>query len=301
MAPIAAGRSIQIIGHVPPALTGFADRQRLVQILVNLISNAVKYNHRDGSITITAAEQGTGQVSIVVTDTGPGLAPDDLERIFVPFERLGAERTAVEGTGIGLPLAKALAEAMGGHLTVASVLGHGAAFTVSLTRAPDLIEALVQVPGPGPAPESLAAGPHAPAGAGLTILCIDDNPANVEVVVRYLRGRPGARLLSAASGRAGLECAGRDTPDVILLDLHLPDLQGDQVLNELKADPATAGIPVIVLSADASRGVIRRLLAGGAFAYLTKPIELAELGELLDSFAWLEDQRAQPAIPIGPA
>jgi signal transduction histidine kinase/ActR/RegA family two-component response regulator len=297
MAPIAAERSIRIIRDCAhPDLAGFVDRQRLSQVLVNLISNAVKYNHKDGSITISCAEAGTGQASIVVTDTGPGLAPDDLERIFIPFERLGAERTEVEGTGIGLPLAKALTEAMGGQLTVSSVLGQGAAFTVSLTRAPDLIH----VPAPSPAPAALAGGPQVPAGAGLRVLYIEDNPANVEVVARYLRGRPNARLLSAISGRAGLECAVRDVPDIILLDLHLPDLQGEEVLNELKADPATAAIPVIVLSADASRGVIRRLLAGGAFAYLTKPIELAELGELLDTCAAAR-AHAQPAIRSAPA
>jgi signal transduction histidine kinase/ActR/RegA family two-component response regulator len=300
MAPIAAARSIRIIQDcVHPALAGFADRQRLAQVLVNLISNAVKYNHRDGSLTISCAEAGTGQVSIVVSDTGPGLSPDDLDRIFIPFERLGAERTEVEGTGIGLPLARALTEAMGGQLTVSSVLGQGSAFTVSLHRAPDLIH----VPKPSPAPASVAVGPHVPAGAGLRVLCIEDNPANVEVVARFLRSRPDTRLLSATSGRAGLACAVRDLPDIILLDLHLSDLQGDEVLNELKADLATAAIPVIVLSADASRGVIHRLLAGGAFAYLTKPIELAELGELLDTFAAAraQDQRVQPAIPAVPA
>ena len=298
MAPIAADRSIRIVrDRVHPALAVFADRQRLAQILVNLISNAVKYNHRDGSITISCAEDGTSQVNIVVTDTGPGLAPEDLERIFVPFERLGAERTAVEGTGIGLPLAKALTEAMKGQLTVSSVLGQGAAFTVSLTRAPDLIH----VPRPSPAPASRAVGPQAPARTGLSVLCIEDNPENVEVVARYLRGRPNVRLLSATSGRVGIECAVREVPDVILLDLHLPDVQGDEVLNELKAEPATAAIPVIVLSADASRGVIRRLLAGGAFAYLTKPIELAELGGLLDTCAAAraQEQPPQPAIGIG--
>jgi signal transduction histidine kinase/ActR/RegA family two-component response regulator len=298
MAPIAAARSIRIIQdgrHA--ALAVFADRQRLAQILVNLISNAVKYNHKNGSITISCAEEGTGQASIVVTDTGPGLSPENIERIFVPFERLGAEQTAVEGTGIGLPLARALTEAMEGQLTAASVLGQGAVFTVRLPRAPDLIH----VPAPSPAPASPAAWPPAPARAGLSVLYIEDNPANVEVIARFLRGRPNARLLSATSGRAGLECAVRDVPDIILLDLNLPDLQGDEVLNELKAEAATAAIPVIVLSADASRGVIHRLLAGGAFAYLTKPVELAELAELLDSFVWLRDQRAQLAIPIVPA
>jgi signal transduction histidine kinase/CheY-like chemotaxis protein len=298
MAPIAAERSIPIItGGAHPGLAVYADRQRLAQILVNLISNAVKYNHRDGRITISCTAEGAGQASIVVSDTGPGLAPDDLERIFVAFERLGAERTVVEGTGIGLPLARALTEAMGGHLTASSVLGQGAAFTVSLPRAPDLI----YVPAPSPAPTAPAAGPHVLPGADLSVLYIEDNPANVEVVARFLRGRPNTTLLSAISGRSGLECAIREVPDIILLDLNLPDLQGEEVLNELKADPATAAIPVIVLSADASRGVIHRLLAGGAFAYLTKPIELAELGELLDSFAWLRDQRAGPAIPVVPA
>jgi CheY-like chemotaxis protein len=287
-------RSIRIIrDYAYPAMAVFVDRQRLAQILVNLISNAVKYNHKGGSITVSCAEDATGQVNIVVTDTGPGLSPENLERIFIPFERLGAERTEVEGTGIGLPLAKALTEAMKGQLTVSSVLGEGAAFTVSLPRASDLI----QVPAPSLAPASAAAGPHFPA-ADLSILYIEDNPANVEVVARFLRTRPEMRLLSATCGLAGLECAVRDVPDIILLDLNLPDLQGEEVLNELKAEPATAAIPVVVLSADASRGVIHRLLAGGAFAYLTKPIDLGELGELLDTFAWLQDQRAQPAIGI---
>jgi signal transduction histidine kinase/CheY-like chemotaxis protein len=299
MAPIAAERSIRIIQDCAhPALAVHADRQRVSQVLVNLISNAVKYNHRGGSITISCGEDGTGRAIIVVSDTGPGLSPENIERIFIPFERVGAEQTAVEGTGIGLPLARSLTEAMRGQLTVSSVLGQGAAFTVSLPRAPDL----VHVPAPGRAPEPLAAGPHGRAGASISVLYIEDNPANVEVVSRFLHGRPDARLTSAATGRAGIECAVRNLPDLILLDLHLPDLHGEQVLNELKAEPATAAIPVVVLSADASRGVIHRLLAGGALAYLTKPIELAELGELLDTFAaQTQDQQAQPPVRIMPA
>ena len=137
---------------------------------------------------------------------------------------------------------------MGGQLTASSVLGQGSAFTVSLPRAPDL----VLDPAPGPAPASRPAGPHAHAGAGISILYIEDNPANVEVVSRFLKGRPNTRLRSEASGRAGIEYAVRDRPDLILLDLHLPDLHGDQVLSELKAEPATAAIPVVVVSADAS-------------------------------------------------
>jgi signal transduction histidine kinase/ActR/RegA family two-component response regulator len=299
MAPIAAERSIRIIqDRAHPALAVGADRQRLSQVLVNLISNAVKYNRRGGSITISCRAEGTGQAVIVVSDTGPGLSPENIERIFMPFERLGAEQTAVEGTGIGLPLARALTEAMRGRLTASSVLGQGSTFTISLPRVADL----VHVPAPSLPPASPAAGPHAQAGASISILYIEDNPANVEVVSRFLRGRPNTRLRSETSGRAGIEYAVRDLPDLILLDLHLPDLHGDQVLSELKAEPATAAIPVVVLSADASHGVVRRLLADGALAYLTKPIELAELAELLDTFAaaQAQDRQAQPPIRITP-
>jgi CheY-like chemotaxis protein len=121
-------------------------------------------------------------------------------------------------------------------------------------------------------------------------------------VTRFLRSRPSTRLRSETSGRAGLECAVRDLPDIILLDLHLPAMHGDQALSELKAEPATAAIPVVVLSADASGGVVHRLLAGGALAYLTKPIELAELGTLLDTLttARAQDQQARSATGIIP-
>ena len=300
MAPIAAERSIRIIQQCPhPALATHADRHRLSQVLINLISNAVKYNHRGGTITIACREEIAGHAGIVVSDTGPGISAENIERIFVPFERLGAEQTVVEGTGIGLPLARALTEAMHGGLTASSVLGKGSAFTVSLPRAPDL----VHIPAPGLAKASPAAGPHARAGASISVLYIEDNPANVELVTRFLRGKPNIRLRSEASGRVGIESATRDVPDLILLDLHLPDMHGDQVLSELKAEPATAAIPVVVLSADASRAVVHRLLASGALAYLTKPIELAELGTLLDTFAAAraQDQQPQPAVQIVPA
>jgi signal transduction histidine kinase/ActR/RegA family two-component response regulator len=300
MAPIAAERAIRIIQQCAhPALAVRADRQRVSQILVNLISNAVKYNHRGGTITISCQEGNTGQATIVVSDTGPGISPENIERIFVPFERLGADLTAVEGTGIGLPLARALTDAMDGRLTATSVPGEGSVFVLSLPRVPDL----VHVPAPGLVAAGLAAGPHPPAGPSVSVLYVDDNPANVEVVSRFLQSRPNTTLMTEASGRAGIERAGRDVPDIVLLDLHLPDLHGDQVLSELKTEPATAAISVVVLSADASPGVIRRLLASGALAYLTKPIELAELGELLDTFAATraQDRQAQPAFRIVPA
>ena len=188
---------------------------------------------------------------------------------------------------------------MHGQLTASSVLGEGSAFTLTLPRVPDL----VHVPAPGLAPAAMAAGPRAPTRADVRILHIEDNPANVEMVSRFLRNKPSITLTSETSGRAGLESAARDMPDIILLDLHLPDMHGEQVLSELKAEPATAAIPVVILSADASRGIIHRLLASGAHAYLTKPIELAELGTLLDTFATsqAQDQQAPPATRIVPA
>jgi signal transduction histidine kinase/ActR/RegA family two-component response regulator len=291
--PLAVERSITIIRQrAGPALAVHADRQRFSQVLVNLMSNAIKYNRHGGTITITCQEQGASQASVVVADTGQGLSQDDLDRVFVPFERLGAEQTATEGTGIGLPLAKALAEAMGGRLSASSVLGEGSAFTLTLPRAQGMIGA--------PPPNAASASPARPlarAGPTLSILYIEDNPANIEVVSRFLKTRQNTLLQAVRSGRAGIERAVRDVPDLILLDLHLQDLHGEHVLKELRAEPVTAAIPVVVLSADATPGVIRRLLAGGALSYLTKPLDLTEFGELLDSFATpAQEHPARPAM-----
>jgi len=282
MAPLAAERDIDLRQQcVRPDLAVYADWQRLSQIMVNLISNAVKYNRRGGSITIACAEHEDGQVSVAVTDTGPGLSGADLDRIFVPFERLAAENSDVEGTGIGLPLARALARVMHGEVRAMSTLGRGSTFTVSLRRAPELAH------GPGQAVRSAlpaAVSSSYPDAKPLTLLYIEDNPANVEVVARYLGGRDHTRLLTATSGSEGMDVAAEHRPDIVLLDLHLPDISGDQVLGRLATEPETDGIPVAVLSADASPRVIRRLLAAGAFAYLTKPLDLGRLGDLLDSF-----------------
>jgi signal transduction histidine kinase/CheY-like chemotaxis protein len=290
MAPLAADRSITISQHCPwPGLAVTADRQRLRQILVNLVSNAIKYNHDGGTVTLTCQVASAGQVSLAVADTGPGIPAADLERIFDPFERLGAEQTAIEGTGIGLPLARAFAEAMGGQLTAASTPGEGSAFTVTLPRAPDMAEPS----GRDPAPVPLIA-PDDPSGTAIRVLYIEDNPANIEVVVRFVKTKPGIRLQCAISGHAGLELATQELPDLILLDLHLPGLHGDEVLRRLRSKPATAGIPVAILSAEASPAIIRYMRASGVVAYLTKPLDLAELGQLLDFFTARHDHEPDP-------
>jgi signal transduction histidine kinase/ActR/RegA family two-component response regulator len=300
MAPLAADRSITVSQHCRwTGLAVNADRQRLRQILVNLISNAIKYNRDGGTVTITCQATSPGQASLAVTDSGPGIPDADLGRIFNPFERLGAERTAIEGTGIGLPLARAFAEAMGGHLIVASVPAEGTTFTVTLPRTADIVPAAGDddtVPVPVP-----RTGTDGHGGTDIRILYIEDNPANIEVVSRFLKPRPGVRLQSVMSGQAGLTIAAAEVPDLILLDLHLPGLHGDEVLRRLKASPATAGIPVAILSAEASPAVIRHMRASGVIAYLTKPLDLTELGELLDSFTARHDHRAGPASRTAPA
>ena len=283
MRPLANERHIDVLQQCTrPGLAVYADQQRLSQIMVNLISNAVKYNRHGGSITVTCQEHEDGQVAIVVTDTGPGLSGEDLDRIFVPFERLSAEQSDVEGTGIGLPLARALAQVMHGELRAMSAVGQGSTFTVSLRRAPDMARVPSQLTRPGPRTPAIRAGVLGK--PSLTLLYVEDNPANVEVVARYLASRDDARLLIAVSGAEGLAAAAEHRPDLVLLDLHLTDMTGDQVLSRLLADPQTSGIPVAVLSADASPRVIRRLMTSGASAYMTKPLDLARLGELLDSY-----------------
>jgi signal transduction histidine kinase/ActR/RegA family two-component response regulator len=298
MAPLAVGRSITVSQPRPwPALAVNADRQRLSQILVNLLSNAVKYNHAGGTVTITCQAAGPGQARLTVADTGPGIPAADLARVFDPFERLGAGQTAIEGTGLGLPLARAFAEAMHGHLSAASVPFEGTTFTLTLPRAPDIAQPRDAGEAGAPVPR---AAPDDLAGAGTRILQIEDNPANIEVVSRFIRTRPGMRLQSVTSGQAGLEAVAREAPDLILLDLHLPGLHGVEVLRRLRGNPATAGIPVAVLSAEAAPAVIRHMRANGVIAYLTKPLDLTRLGQLLDAFAAGRDHQPGPASRTGP-
>jgi signal transduction histidine kinase/ActR/RegA family two-component response regulator len=278
MAALAADRSIAISLCSPePGLAVLADQQRLRQILVNLVNNGIKYNRRGGAVSIACQADGDRQVSLVVTDTGPGILPADLERIFAPFERLGAEQTGIEGSGIGLPLARALAEAMAGQLTASSVHGEGSTFTVTLPRAVTSWGQDRIVPRPAVPQADLGAAP-------VRILYIEDNLANTEVIARYLKPAANVVLRTATTGEAGLAAAIHEPPDLILLDLHLPDIGGEEVLRRLRTEPATAHIPVAVLSAEAAPAVIRRMRTNGVVAYLTKPLDLAEVGHLIRSF-----------------
>ncbi len=252
----------------------FADRQRTKQVLLNLLSNAVKYNRQHGTIAVTCEQPDDTHVGITVSDTGPGIANERLGQLFTPFERLGAEDTNIEGTGIGLALSKRLTEAMSGTLTVTSTLGKGSSFTVELPRVEGPVERYERLNGDADAITSHEPPRH-------KILHIEDNLSNLKLIERILARRPDVEVVPAMQGRLGLELAREHRPVLILLDLHLPDMNGEQVLQRLRDDPATASIPVVIISADATPGQVRRLLAAGATAYLTKPIEVPDLLRIL--------------------
>jgi PAS domain S-box-containing protein len=278
--PMAAQRGLRVAAPARPPAQRYvvADQQRLKQILLNLLSNAVKYNRDGGSITVSIEER-DDRLRILVTDTGSGLTAEQQDRLFVPFERLGAEAGATEGTGLGLALSKALAEVMQGDLElIASKPSAGSTFAVDLPRGQP---AGAGVAGPAPAPRDL---PEPAENARLEILYIEDNLSNLRLVEEILSYRPQVKLLVAMQGGLGLELAAQCVPDLVILDLHLPDIPGHEVLARLRSAPATAAIPVVVLSADATEGQIRRLLQAGAQAYLTKPLDVRRLLELVDEY-----------------
>jgi len=239
-----------------------ADLQRLKQIMLNLFSNAVKYNRPGGAIRV-GAELDDGIVMVRVSDTGPGIAAEDLPRLFTPFDRIGAEASDVEGTGLGLSLSRRLAEAMGGTLLAMSELGTGSTFELRLTRCEPEAGPFARV-----APQAVKDGP-----AARRVLYVEDNVSNLELIEEVLVD-DGIEIIPAATGRLALDIAPGARADVVLLDMNLPDMTGDQVLRGLRACPQTAETPVIVLTADATYATRRRMLELGVSAHLTKPIDI---------------------------
>ncbi len=265
-----------------------ADRTRLKQVLINLLSNAIKYNRANGTVTIDCEWQtveGTPRVRINVRDSGAGLIPELLRQLFQPFNRLGRNSTAEEGTGIGLVMSKRLVELMGGAIGVDSVVGSGSVFWFDLNavEAPCLVESPM---------ESVAiVHAHIQPGTPMrTVLCVEDNPANLSLIEQLITRRADLRLLSASDGNTGIQLAHSRQPDVILMDINLPGISGFEALKLLREDPATCHIPVIALSANAMPRDKERGLAAGFYRYLTKPINIVEFMNTLDTALEVSEQ-----------
>ena len=290
--PLALAEGVQIDPPPRPAASQYvrADEQRFRQIMLNLLSNAVKYNYPGGRVTISVGDQPGDQLRISVTDTGRGIAGQDVARLFLPFERLDAAQAGVEGTGLGLALSRDLVEAMGGTTGVSSVQGEGSTFWIEL-----------------PATEPVAVSQLAIERDGVvssrdystekTVLYAEDMVENFRLVEQILKQRPSVTLLPAMLAGVALDLARQHRPDMILLDLRLPDMPGEEVLLRLRADARTRDIPVVILSADATRQRIDQLRADGVVDYLTKPIDVRSLLWTVDSA--LGEARPGPGAAVG--
>jgi PAS domain S-box-containing protein len=256
-----------------------ADRTRVKQLIVNLLSNAIKYNRAGGSVEVSCDTRTAERVRVSFRDVGQGMSAEQLTQLFQPFNRLGQEAGAVEGTGIGLVVCKRLVELMGGSIGVESAVGVGSVFWIDLIAA-------------SPPRLHLTAGDEAtrplaavalPVGSGQrTLLYVEDNPANLMLIEKLIARRPDLRLLTATDGNRGIEIARAAHPDVILMDINLPGISGVEAMKLLAKDPATAKIPVVALSANAMPHDIARGLSAGFFRYLTKPIKVNEFMDTLD-------------------
>ncbi|MGM9486951.1 ATP-binding protein [Ideonella sp. YS5] len=286
--PSAERRGIRLLFPDAGLAQVSADRTRIKQVLLNLLSNAVKYNREAGSVVVDIIPMPPDKLRLSVQDTGIGMRPDQLKALFQPFNRLGQEGGPQEGTGIGLVVTRRLVQMMGGTLGVSSTPGAGSVFWVDLPAVP--ADDAITVP------QALLAGgpderpPQAP-GKPTTVLCVEDNPASVDLIHALLSTRPEVRLLTAGDGQSGVDLARQQQPDVILMDNNMPVLSGTEAQVLLRKDPRTAHIPVIAISANAMPDAVEKGLAAGFFRYLTKPLDLTALGHALDEALELSAQR----------
>ena len=255
-----------------------ADRQRFQQVILNVLSNAIKYNRPGGSVTIACQVKDGTNFRLAITDTGEGVPAEKIDKLFQPFERLVGDQSGIEGTGIGLALSKRLMLAMGGTIGVESRIGAGSTFWLELPLGECPLSAL-----PSSEPETIEErGAAGPAMRKLKLLYIEDNLSNNLLMQRILESRPEVQLISAMQGRMGLELASQQAPDLIFLDLHLPDMTGDEVLRALRQRNATSETPIVMISADATPSQVERLYAAGANEYFTKPLDIRRLLNYVD-------------------
>ena len=246
-----------------------ADRRRLKQVLLNLLTDAVKSAPLEGKIKVSASPGRTGMMRIVVSDIGADISAEKLA-----FDHLDQEQTKVEGMGLGFALCQRLVRAMNGFFGAHTTIGHGSTFWVELARAESPLVRGVSARRNGSEPGSN--------GAGRTILYVEDNLSNITLIEEMLAEQPEIKLMTARRGQLGIELARQHSPDLILLDLHLPDIPGWEVLSRLQRDDATREIPVVVISADVTSLQINRFMAAGARAYLTKPFDMPEFFRVIE-------------------
>ena len=289
--PLAEARSLSLSLDMPSSSEIFvqADRQGFRQVLLNLLSNAVKYNRVGGEIELTANLTSDGHLRLNVRDTGEGIPPEKIQRLFVAFDRLGRDLIEQEGTGLGLALSKGLVEAMGGCIGVQSQPGEGSVFWVELKLATETLPETILAEEGQDLPDRLGSGRLAEQSGSERkplVLYVEDNLANLNLVEAVMERLRQVELITAMYGRLALDLAVECHPDLILLDLHLPDMHGSDVLSGLKSEPATQSIPVILLTADARPEATVDLLAplGGARSYLTKPIDIQEFLNVVREF-----------------
>jgi signal transduction histidine kinase/ActR/RegA family two-component response regulator len=277
VAPLAGNRGIRLLFPDNCVANVTADRTRLKQILLNLLSNAIKYNRDGGAVVVDCSPSGPSLVRVSVQDTGMGLRPEQIKQLFQPFNRLGQESGAEEGTGIGLVVTKRLVELMGGTIGVTSSQGVGSMFWIEL-QSTEPVPSRVDIHAGRPAEQQR----HAQ-GEPATVLYVEDNPANLTLVEEIISFRPDLKLISAPDGHLGVELARAHRPDIILMDINLPGLNGIDALKLLANDPRTAHIPVIALTANAMPRDVEKGLAAGFFRYLIKPINIDEFTEAINS------------------
>ena len=270
-----------------------ADRTRVKQVLINLLSNAIKYNSVGGSVTVTCEERVPGRIRISVEDAGAGLSPEQIEQLFQPFNRLGQEATAEEGTGIGLVMTKRLIELMGGEIGLESTVGKGSVFwfEMDLTHA-RIHEVAALTAEPVKTYRQTNAAQH-------LLLYVEDNPANLMLVEDLIARRPDIKLITARDGLEGIVLARSALPDMILMDINLPGISGITALLILAKDPTTKHIPIVALSANAMPRDIAKGLESGFFRYLTKPIKVNEFMDTLDLTLKYADAHPGPAAQPG--
>ena len=276
--PLAVKRVISVINHpLQETVLVKTDRTRLKQVLMNLLNNAVKYNRERGYITILTEKQDGGRVRISVTDTGQGLSPDEIDLLFQSFNRLGAEKTEIEGTGVGLVISKKLVELMGGSIGVESLQGTGSTFWIEL----DIFYAPAQER--RSVPDINIMQEQEKPKHRFTVLYVEDNPVNLRLVAQMLARRGDVNMLSAHDGRLGIDLAKAHQPDVILLDINLPGMDGNEVIRELKSHDETQHIPCLAISAHAMPQDIEKGLTAGFSTYLTKPVDVNKLFAAIDN------------------